>query len=61
MSGTTPHYGYYAHGSNVHCVRACLNEDALDLIAVGGESRVEVLQRVNGMISQLASMLEISI
>ncbi|KAG8904322.1 hypothetical protein FRB99_001907 [Tulasnella sp. 403] len=37
--------GSYVHPTDVHCVRACLNEDALDLLAVGGENTVEILKR----------------
>lgn len=35
----------YSHPTDVHAVRACLNDNALDLLAVGGENMVEVLQR----------------
>lgn len=34
----------YQHGSVVHVVRACYNDDAIDLVALGGENVVEVLQ-----------------
>lgn len=37
----------YSHPTDVHAVRACLNDNALDLLAVGGENMVEVLQRVS--------------
>jgi len=36
----------HSHQSIIFCVRACTNEDALDLLAIGGEQRVEILQRV---------------
>ncbi|KAG8880007.1 hypothetical protein FRB98_005379 [Tulasnella sp. 332] len=43
--GAQNYSSYYTHGSNVHCIRACMNEDGQDLLAVGGESKLEVLQR----------------
>ncbi|KAG8997532.1 hypothetical protein FRB94_007625 [Tulasnella sp. JGI-2019a] len=43
--GEQKYSSYYTHGSNVHCVRACMNEDGHDVLAVGGESRLEVLHR----------------
>jgi hypothetical protein len=36
----------YDHGSVVYVVRACYNDDAADLVAIGGEHSVDVLQIV---------------
>lgn len=33
----------YRHGTDIFVLRACMNDDALDLIAFGGEHSVEVL------------------
>ncbi|KDQ12324.1 hypothetical protein BOTBODRAFT_34611 [Botryobasidium botryosum FD-172 SS1] len=35
----------HAHPTEISAIRACTNEKALDLVAVGGETWVEVLQR----------------
>jgi len=37
----------YNHGSLIHCLRASHSQDALDLLAVGGEHSVAVLQVVS--------------
>ena len=36
----------HSHGSTVHVVRACCEDDAADLIAVGGDHSVEIIQIV---------------
>lgn len=36
----------YQHGTEVYVVRASCNDDATDLVAIGGEHSVEVLQVV---------------
>ena len=38
----------HSHGTEVHVVRACYEDDAADLIAVGGAHSVEVLLLVSG-------------
>ncbi|KAG8927680.1 hypothetical protein FRC02_007933 [Tulasnella sp. 418] len=35
----------HEHATEIFCVRACTHADALDLVAVGGENHVEVIQR----------------
>jgi len=37
----------YDHGSLVHVVCACYNDDAADVLAIGGEHSVDVLQIVH--------------
>lgn len=36
----------YSHGTEISLVRACYNEDAVDLVAIAGKYCVEVLQCV---------------
>ena len=38
----------HSHGTEVHVVRACYEDDAADLIAVGGAHSVEILLLVGG-------------
>lgn len=33
----------YLHGTEIYVLRACPNDDAADLVAIGGEQSVEVL------------------
>ena len=44
------------HGSDVHVVRACHNDDGIDLIALGGIHSVQVLQtvcKIEGLLAKL--------
>ncbi|KZP24876.1 hypothetical protein FIBSPDRAFT_1041985 [Athelia psychrophila] len=43
------------HGSLVYVVRACYNDDAIDLIALGGEHTVEILQVTSSSSTVVAS------
>jgi hypothetical protein len=46
MRGETAAYTYHTHPTDVSIVRACLSEKGFDLLAVGGDTWVEILQRV---------------
>jgi len=37
----------YEHGTDINVIKACLNGNAPDLIAMGGEHSVEILQVVS--------------
>ena len=40
----------YVHTTSIHVVRACPNDDATDLLAIGGDHSVEVLLIVSSHI-----------
>ncbi|KDQ59396.1 hypothetical protein JAAARDRAFT_32955 [Jaapia argillacea MUCL 33604] len=45
----------FNHGSQIHVVRACQNDDAHDLLAIAGEHSVQVLQINGSLCISLAS------
>jgi len=46
----------YNHGSLIHCLRASHSQDASDLLAVGGEHSVAVLQVVSCLESRISQL-----
>lgn len=48
----------YSHGTEVYAVRACYEEDGVDLLAVGGAHTVEVLVVVSRRVRRASSYTE---
>ena len=48
----------YSHGTEIYVIRACYEEDGVDLLAVGGAHTVEILVVVSRRVSCTRSYTE---